>query len=64
MEHTTFTKHQLALAEKTLAHLLLVRQLTVQANLPALASGVDEFTNGLSTAIAGLQIILQNKVRS
>ena len=53
-----FSKQQLEAAREALALVQSADQLLMQQHLPALASGVQECTAGLSTAIAGLKMIL------
>ena len=56
-----FSKQQLEAARKALSLLLAADRLLIQQQLPALASGVQESSAGLSTAIAGLKIILNQR---
>jgi hypothetical protein len=53
-----FSKQQFAAAREALALLQSANQILIQQHLPALGSGVQESSAGLSTAIAGLKMIL------
>ena len=53
-----FSKQQFEVVREALALVQSVDQLLIQQHLPALASGVQESSAGLSKAIAGLKMIL------
>lgn len=59
-----FSTQQLETLQKALTQAQrVVNQAVIQGKLPANASGVQELTSGLSTALAGLRMILRERER-
>jgi len=53
-----FSERQLEAVREALALVQSANRFLIQQHLPALASGVNESSTGLSMAIAGLEMIL------